>query len=395
MPAITIHDIVTKINPGPIAASTDTVIPEQPAWLKRFTSKIGRPVPLTFSIFMLLTGCAGPSYYSQAVSGHLHLMAGKEDIQGILDRPGTDPELRRELELALEIRAFATAELGLPQNDSYTEFVRTGQDAVSWNVVAAPEFSLEPKRWCFVVSGCVPYRGYFDHDKAVGFAQKMKSSGWDVSLSPAIAYSTLGWFDDPLLDTMLQYSDAQLAAFVFHELAHQQLYVKGDAAFNEAYAGFIEEAGVRKWLQATGRDELMPNWQSMESASERFNSLLLRTRERLAVEYASGHDEKMMRINKSVIFTEMQSEYRTLVNEEWGGQNYFEPWFSSELNNARLALINSYHGGACAFRNLYETAGRDILQFQRMAAEKAALGKDQRSAWLDQPCTAIASDRDL
>ena len=123
----------------------------------------------------------------------------------------------------MEIRAFATAELGLPENDSYTEFVRTGRQAVSWNVVAAPEFSLDARQWCFLVSGCVPYRGYFEQDKAARFANRMKDKSWDVTISPAIAYSTLGWFDDPLLDTMLLYSDEQLAAFIFHELAHQQL----------------------------------------------------------------------------------------------------------------------------------------------------------------------------
>jgi predicted aminopeptidase len=148
----------------------------------------------------------------------------------------------------------------------------------------------------------------------------MKNKSWDVTVSPAIAYSTLGWFDDPLLDTMLQYSDEQLAAFIFHELAHQQLYVKGDTGFNEAYAGFIEEAGVRRWLQATGRDELMARWQAMEDASSDFNSLLVKTRGRLAEEYQSGHSEQLMRANKKAVFAAMESEYMTLVNEQWNSE---------------------------------------------------------------------------
>jgi len=223
----------------------------------------------------------------------------------------------------------------------------------------------------------------------------MEEKSWDVTISPAIAYSTLGWFDDPLLDTMLQYSDEQLAAFIFHELAHQQLYVKGATGFNEAYAGFIEEAGVRQWLQATERDELMQRWQSMEKASARFNSLLLTTRGRLAEVYDSDRSDTAMRAHKKAIFSEMESEYMALVDQQWGGENYFKSWFSRELNNARLALINSYHGGVCAFRNLYESVGRDIRQFQHKAVEKAALGKQQRSAWLRQPCATIASGRDL
>jgi len=362
--------------------------------------RTGRSAPqLLIAVVVLLLlqlpGCAGPFYYTQAISGHLGLMRDREDIQEILDQAGTDPELHRELELALEIRAFATRHLGLPDNDSYKEYVRTGRAAVSWNVVAAPEFSLKARQWCFVVSGCVPYRGYFEQEKAARFAQKMRHKSYDVTVSPAVAYSTLGWFDDPLLDTMLQYSDEQLAAFIFHELAHQQLYVKGDALFNEAYAGFIEEAGVRQWLQATGRHELLPRWRLMEQASTQFNSLLMRTRDQLADEYSSDHGIEAMRVHKKSIFSDMESEYNRLVNEQWNSEDYFKSWFSSDLNNARLALINSYQGGACAFTNLYESTGRNLLQFQQLAAEKAALNGEQRTAWLNQPCATIASGRDL
>jgi predicted aminopeptidase len=396
----TIQDIVPKFGTDPHKARKSIVIPKLPA-LQKLPGPLTRwaTVLLTLTAIILtllhLPGCAGPSYYTQAISGHLALMGDREDIRVILDRAGTDPELQRELELALEIRAFATEQLGLPDNDSYTEFVRTGRQAVSWNVVAAPEFSIQARQWCFVVSGCVPYRGYFDQEKAAEFAQKMRDKSYDVTVSPAIAYSTLGWFDDPLLDTMLQYSDEQLAAFIFHELAHQQLYVKSDTVFNETYAGFVEEVAVRQWLQATGRHELLPHWQSMEKASTQFNELLMKTRARLAEEYNSGRSEAAMRVNKKMIFSDMKSEYQVMVNEQWNGRNYFKSWFSSELNNARLALINSYHGGVCAFTKLYESAGRDILQFQQLAAEKAAMGKEQRAAWLSQPCTVIASGRDL
>lgn len=344
---------------------------------------------------LFLPGCAGPSYYTQAISGHLTLMGEREDIRVILDREDTDPELQSKLRLALEIRSFATQNLGLPDNGSYSEFVQTGKKAVSWNVVAAPEFSIHAKKWCFVVSGCVPYRGYFERNKADKFAQKMRGKSFDVTVSPAIAYSTLGWFDDPLLDTMLQYSDEQLAAFIFHELAHQALYVKGDSVFNETYAGFVEEVAVREWLQASKREERLPHWQSMEKAAIQFNRLLMNTRNRLAEEFASGHSEETMRNNKQAIFADMKSEYQDMVRGQWGGQDHFKSWFSGALNNARLALINSYQGGVCAFAKLYETAGRDFHRFQQLAAGKAALGRDQRAAWMNQPCSMIASVRDL
>ncbi len=153
----------------------------------------------------LLAGCAGPAWYTQAVSGHLALMTQRTGISEVLAEGKIDPALQQDLKLALEIRDFAINQLALPDNDSYTEFVQTGRQAVTWNIVATPEFSLEAKRWCFIIAGCVSYRGYFDQHKAERFAHKLEKKSYDVTISPAIAYSTLGWFDDPLLDTMLQY----------------------------------------------------------------------------------------------------------------------------------------------------------------------------------------------
>lgn len=353
------------------------------------------PLLLVALPFVQLGGCAAPSYYTQAISGHIGLMNKREDIDAILDQASTDPELARELELAVEIRAFAITALHLPDNDSYTQFVSTGQDAVTWNVVAAAEFSLQPRQWCFMVSGCVPYRGYFKFEDAEKFAGKLADDGLDTTVSPAIAYSTLGWFDDPLLDTMFQYNDAQLAAFIFHELAHQQLYIKGDTAFNESYASFVEEAGVSLWLESSGRSGQLPDWLDLETASLQFNALLQDTRAELEALYASGQAEEQMRENKSVVFDDLREAYRLLVDTHWGGRSYYNSLLSRELNNARLALINSYQGGACAFEELYRTAGEDIALFHQLAAEKATLGAEQRTSWLNQPCAVIASNNDL
>jgi predicted aminopeptidase len=353
------------------------------------------PVLLLALPFLQLGGCAAPSYYSQAISGHFSLMNKREDIDAILDKDSTDPELARELELSIEIREFAITQLHLPDNDSYTQFVSTGQNAVTWNVVAAPEFSFEPRKWCFMVSGCVPYRGYFKIEAAEKFAQKLAGDGFDTTVSPAIAYSTLGWFDDPLLDTMFQYSDEQLAAFIFHELAHQQLYVKGDTAFNEAYASFVEETGVRLWLETSGRAEQLPDWLKLEQATLQFNALLQDTRTKLKTLYASGQADEQMRENKSVVFDELREAYRSLVETQWEGRSYYESLLSRDLNNARLALINSYQGGACAFEKLYRSAAMDIARFHQLATEKAALDSERRYSWLNQPCEVIASNSDL
>ncbi len=345
--------------------------------------------------FLQVTGCAGPSYYTQAVSGHYRLMRNREDISQILSSDHTDPEMIRDLELAVEIREFATARLDLPDNGSYRQFVKTNRAAATWNVVVAPEFSLEPRKWCFMVSGCVPYRGYFEHEAARKFAGKLAEGGWDVTISPAIAYSTLGWFDDPLLDTMFQYGDAQLAAVIFHELAHQQLYVKGDAAFNESYASFVEDTGVKLWLSSKDDTKQLESWREMQKASLQFNALLLECGKTLETLYASNLPEEKLRLRKSEIFNGLQQDYQTLVKDEWNGRSYYEAWFSRDLNNARIALMKSYRGGVCAFEQLFRSVDGNLANFHLLVADKARLEREQRRAWLNQPCEVIASSHDL
>lgn len=347
------------------------------------------------ALIMILAGCASPAWYPQAVSGHMEIMRQREDIASILNSGTADPELASELGLSVKIRHFAVSDLSLPDNGSYSEYVRTGRDAVTWNVVAAPEFSLQPKRWCFIVSGCVPYRGYFGLAGAEKLAARLSARGYDTAVSPAIAYSTLGWFDDPLLDTMLRYSDEQLAAFIFHELAHQKLYVRGDAAFNEAYASFVEEQGVRLWLQSSGRSDRLPAWLEREQAGIEYSALLQQTRKQLRVLYASDRTDEQKRAGKSAVIRRMQDEYRALVNSQWGGISYFESTLSREMNNARLALVNSYRGGACAFNQLFSLSKNNMARFHQLAGEKAALPKKQRRAWLLQSCGVIASGSDL
>lgn len=351
-------------------------------------------------LLLLLTGflvasCAAPGYYAQAVSGHMELMRQRESIAGILASGTADPEVARELELSVELRQFAVKRLYLPDNGSYTQFVATGRDALSWNVVATPEFSLTPRRWCFIVSGCVPYRGYFKQKDAAEFAGKLARKGYDTSVSPAVAYSTLGWFDDPLLDTMFRYGDEQLAAFIFHELAHQELYVSGDTAFSESYASFIEETGVRLWLEANKRAGQLLERQERQRAGQQFDALLGDTRRRLETLYANGLEKDLMRLGKSTIFQDLRAGYDRLSETQWGGQSFYETWISQKLNNASLALMDSYRGGVCAFENLYRDASLDMARFQQLAAARAELPTEQRRAWLDQPCEVIASDSDL
>ena len=349
------------------------------------------PLLLMAPMLTQIIGCAGPGYYAQAISGHLKLMNARVDIDQIIGDPATDPELAARLRRVESMRQYAHEQLGLPDSDTYSQFAVTGRDAVSWNVVAAPEFSLQPKLWCFPVAGCVPYRGYFAKSKAEKFADTQRSKGFDVSVSPAVAYSSLGWFNDPLLDTMLQYSDAALAGIMFHELAHELLYVKGDATFNESFAGFVESAGLERWLQANAGEKQLDYWSRLASAKREFASLVRETRRELQAIYASGQPESEMRQAKEAAYHSLDSAFRQKVETDWRGTNFFSGQMASELNNARLALMESYEGGMCAFEALYQDAGRNLQSFYQLARDRAALNDDERKAWLALPCDAVGT----
>ncbi len=342
-----------------------------------------------------LAACAGPSYYAQAFAGHFRLMRQREKITDVLSADQTDAELRRELRLALEIREFATLQLGLPANGSFSRFARTGRRAVTWNVVATPELSLEAHRWCFLVAGCVPYRGYFEQGAATEFANHLAEKGYDVDVSPVLAYSTLGWFEDPLLDTMLRYSEADLAAVIFHELAHQKLYLPGDTLFSESYAGFVEEVGTARWLRAAGHEDRLWAWLDRRQAAAQFDDLLLQVRAELAKLYDSSIPESQKRRSKAAIFESLEADYHRLVADRWRGRDYFAGWFTKDVNNARLALRSTYRGGRCAFSSLFEEVGEDIERFHERAAAVAKLPADARRVWLAQPCPAVAPTGDL
>lgn len=349
--------------------------------------KLPLPPALFLVIILLLTAsCSTVSYYGQAISGHLSLMHQRQDVSRVLDNPRTDPGLAAKLRLAEEIVQFAETRLLLDARGSYRQLVVTGQPAVSWNVVAAPEFSVEARTWCFPVAGCVPYRGYFRQEKAQAFAQKLRGDGLDVDLSPVAAYSTLGWFDDPLLDTMLAYPPSQLAAVLIHELAHQKLYVEGDTAFNESFAEFIESLGVEQWLQQTQRLDELQEWTQRRQAEPQFTNLLASTRESLAQLYASGADAAGMRSGKQATLDTLRQEYRLMVERDWQGRDYFGGWLDGELNNAKLALASSYAGGSCAFGRLYRQANEQLENFYRLAEQQAGLTQAERETWLRAPC---------
>ena len=354
-------------------------------------------IQMTFRLVLIisLTACSGPAYYFQATSGQLKLMRSRQDIQSILDNPITTSELSSDLKTAGQIMTFAHEKLDLPDNGSYSSYVEVDANALVWNVVATEEFSLRPKKWCFLVTGCVPYRGFFKQQKAIDSAARLRKKGMDVVVSPAGAYSTLGWFKDPLLSTMTSGSDVRLAAYLFHELAHQRLYKKGDGAFNEAYANFVENVGVAAWLESHQRQDDLLRWQQLQSPSQDFSNLIAEIHGELTVLYKSNEENTFKRVRKSEIFSSLSDAYQQLRIEKWQGNSYYDRWFDQPLNNARIALYNTYEGGRCAFKSLLQEANGELREFHRLAKQKSQLQKDERELWLGQTCVTIVSSGEL
>lgn len=345
--------------------------------LRIYTVLILVAVPL-----IVLSGCATVGYYSQAVGGHLKLMSAREPIDEVLANPETPEDLREKLQTLIDARQFAVSTLGLPDNDSYSSFAATGRDAVTWNVVAAPEFSVSPKTWCFPVAGCVSYRGYFDRADADEYAATLASENFDVTVGGASAYSTLGWFDDPILDTMLRGSDVRYVGTLFHELAHQVLYVKDDSNFNEAFASFVEQEGMRQWLEERGEAERIEQYDASLKRGEDFVALLRKTRNGLVEAYAQDVDEETMRESKSAVFATMQDDYQQLkVN--WDGYSGYDNWFKRDVNNARLIAVSTYRRFIPAFRAMYLQAGEDMNEFYKIAKIAAELPPVERREHLN------------
>jgi predicted aminopeptidase len=342
-------------------------------------------------LLCLLAACSGPSYYLQAISGHWDLMHARKDIQSLLNDPATSSELARQLRAAVQIKAFAISTLGLPANDSYSSYVEVDGETLVWNVVATKEFSLQAKKWCFPVAGCVPYRGFFKQQKATDFALRLDHKGMDVFVSPAAAYSSLGWFSDPLLSTMLSATDYRLAAYLFHELAHQRLYIKNDGLFNESYASFVEETGVKAWLEYNQRQHQLLHWQQLQNAGKDFTELIAEVRANLAGLYQSDESNVIKREMKAEIFNSFSLSHARLIKQKWHGKRYFAAWFEDPLNNARLALYNTYQGSHCAFQGLLDKAEGDLREFHHLAEQKSRLKKDERELWLKQKCVSLGT----
>ena len=314
----------------------------------------------------LVVGCQPLAYYTQAIVGHSKVMAKARPIHDWLADPATTPELKQRLETARRIREFATKSLGLPDNASYATYAEINRSYVVWNVFAAPEFSVEPKKECFPFTGCVSYRGFYSEDEARRHAAKLREAGHDVHVGGVAAYSTLGWFDDPLLSTFIRYPDAQLARLVFHELSHQLLYARDDTTFNESFAVTVEEEGVKRWLESEGRSADLAAFRAAQTRKREFAARVTQTRERLATVYGMDLPREQMLAQKRGEWERLRADY---------------PGMPAEPNNAFLASIAVYTELVPAFERLLAESG-SLENFYRRVKKLAATEPSNRKTQL-------------
>ena len=331
----------------------------------------------------LLAACAslGPvDYYWQGAAGEIDLLARSEPISEAIGN--ADAALAERLARVQAIRAFASRRLGLPDNGSYKRYADLGRRFVTWNVFATPKLSLEPRQWCFPIAGCVDYRGYFDETAARREAMRLEAEGEDIYIGGVPAYSTLGWFDDPVLSTFIHWPETEVARLVFHELAHQLLYVKDDSVFNESFATTVEEAGLRRWLAAQKNPRLDAEAARAERLRRVFRHLVRTTRAKLVQVYASALDPTAKEVAKRDAFASMKAAYEAAKAGEPGLAGY-DRWFAHSPNNASLAAVGIYTDRIPAFRELLREEAGDLPRFYGRVRAVAAMAKPARDQVLD------------
>jgi predicted aminopeptidase len=349
-----------------------------------------RPVLVATTAAGLLASCSTLNYYGQAAQGQLELISDSRPIDDWIADPGTSSKLRLRLETARQIRRYAVSEMALPDNNSYKNYASLKRQYVLWNVVATPELSLKPLQWCFPVAGCVNYRGYYSKDAAQDYAKQLQAEGNDVEVGGVAAYSTLGWFSDPLISTFINYPDGELARMIFHELAHQVVYVAGDSQFNEAFASAVEEVGVERWLERFGNQSMRDGYARYKSRKHDFLALLMKYRKALEQNYALvDRSDAQKRAVKARLFQELKDEYQVLKGN-WGGYAGYDRFFEQPLSNAHLASIATYEDFVPAFRTMLRRDG-SFPRFYQSVKRLAELDRSDRHRILKALVPALPS----
>ncbi len=322
-------------------------------------------------------GCSTLDYYAQSIHGHFAMLSAARPIPEIVADPAIKEPLKQRLQRAERIRAFASSELALPENRSYRSYADLQRPFVVWNVFATPELSLELKQWCYPVVGCAAYRGYFERTAAERAADQLRTEGFEVNVAGVPAYSTLGWFADPLLNTFIGGTEGQLAGLIFHELAHQVVFVGGDTTFNESFATAVEREGVRRWLTEHGDEKSRQAYADFSQRRREFLNLLLQYRGLLFENYGSRQSDEVKRERKQQLFAMLKDAYAQL-RASWGGFAGYDRFFAQDLTNAHLASIGAYNDLVPAFDALLAQTGGDFPRFYQEVKRLAGLPKERR-----------------
>jgi predicted aminopeptidase len=324
-----------------------------------------------------LTGCQTIQYYGQAIGGQHRILQSRQPISEVTADPNSSEILRQRLTFIMDARAFAEDELQLPVANNYLTYVDLKRPYVAWNVVAAPEFSMVPKTWCYPFVGCAAYRGYFAKADANQYADSLKKQGYDVHVGGVTAYSTLGWFDDPVLSTFIRRSKASSAALLFHELAHQILYAPDDTTFNESFATFVEQEGLRRWQKTSDSSTIYSEYLNNYRRQQQFVRLVFEHRQQLEILYQTDLTPLQKRIKKASIFADMRNEFKHLKTTQTGLAAY-DDWMSQPLNNAKISGVVAYHDFVPAFSVILAEKNGDLGQFYERCRQLAQTQKGER-----------------
>jgi predicted aminopeptidase len=349
--------------------------------MKKIPSRSGLAKVLVASVSAAaLTACSSIGYYGHLARGEYGLLAARRPIERVVADPAVAEAVKARLRVAGQARTFASVQLHLPRNASYTQYADLHRPFATWNVFAAAEFSVDAVKRCYLLVGCLDYRGYFEQGRAEAEAARLQAQGLEIWIGGSAAYSTLGWFADPILNTMLRRDDDELAATIFHELAHQVVFVNGDTEFNESFATFVQREGLDQWRRSRG---LSPEADQEQARDDAVARLVVDTRERLRNVYASALPVDAKRQRKREEIESLRREYHRLRDAQWHGKGGYDEWIDAPINNAKLLPFGLYHRSVPAFAALFERQGHDWSAFYAAVRQLATLAPPAREQALE------------
>ena len=337
---------------------------------------------ISIPLLLLICGCSDIGYYWHSARGHLDIMNQRVDIDQLLADENTAADLRARLLLVQEMRRFSVERLDLPDNGSYSSYVQLQRPYVVQNLFAATEFSTRLHQWCYPVIGCASYRGYHDASRMLQYADELKAQGFEVHIGRVPAYSTLGWFDDPVLSSFIDWPEYRLAGLLFHELTHQRIYIDDDTTFNESLASAVQQVGTELWLRSNKDTDGMQKLSRWQSYSKEVIALIESTRNSLTAIYASELDEAQMRERKSRQLEAARDQHAHIADRH-GIKNGFNAWFSADLNNAKIGSVSAYNSRTTAFVQMLRANGNDFAAFYSYVEQLARLDRAARDRCLD------------